>query len=155
MCSTPGTWSPDNCSLRSSADVAPDDWHMLTPRTWCPGTSSLDTRKCGSSPDVTSDDWFTLEQHILEFWTVTNTSLTVHPLVEKRNYGTLPDKRNHHHHSWHMLLDCCHRRRQTLPLDRCATWHFLIELLCVPLQMRLFRKHNWLPVWKTRILGAE
>ena len=63
MCSTPGTWSSDNCSLGSSADVAPDDWRMLTPGTWCPNTTSPDSRKGGSS----------------EFWPDTNTSLSVPP----------------------------------------------------------------------------
>ena len=76
MRSTPGTWSPDTCSLGSSTDVTPDDWRMLTPGTWCPDTPNPDTRKCGSSPDVTSDDWFTLEQYILEFWPAANTSST-------------------------------------------------------------------------------
>ena len=50
MRSPTGTWSPDTCSLGSSADVTPDDWRMLTPGTWCPDTPNPDTSSTFPNP---------------------------------------------------------------------------------------------------------
>ena len=51
-CSTPGTWTPDTCSLGSHADVTADHWCMLAPGTWCPDTPIPDVAQQITSREV-------------------------------------------------------------------------------------------------------